>query len=194
LAADGGHAEAQCRLGKSYDYGEFDPKGFFDLDVDLDQVIEWYRKAADGVRAKAQQRLGEAYVIDEFGLEVNMNHAFEWYRKAAYGDRADYSELHEYGSCARLGDAHEHGQIGLEVDMEKAFKGYRKMAYGDTQPPCKVCMDRNIYVVIMNTTSLLGPLTHTHTHTRHLNPGPRHCCSDCSRRRPAHNKANAGRL
>jgi TPR repeat protein len=75
-----------------------------------------------------------------------MNQAFEWYRKAAYGDRADYSELHEYGSCARLGVAYKHGQIGLEVDMEKAFEGYRKVAYGDAQPPCKNCMDRNIYL------------------------------------------------
>jgi TPR repeat protein len=46
-AADGGHAEAQYRLGESYELRRVRPQGFFDLGVDMDQVIEWHCKAAD---------------------------------------------------------------------------------------------------------------------------------------------------
>ena len=51
-AAEQGLAQAQCRLGDFYEYGEGVTK-------DLVKAAEWYRKAAEQGLAQAQCRLGD---------------------------------------------------------------------------------------------------------------------------------------
>ena len=75
-AARGGHAEAQSRLGRAYEFGNLT------LAIDLPLALMWYRKAAEGGGGYALWRLGIAYEKGESGLVTDEEEALKWYRNS----------------------------------------------------------------------------------------------------------------
>ena len=75
MAAELGHAEAQCRLAQALETGT-------GIKRDTTEAAEWYRKAADQGHAGAQYRLGAAYE-NGVGVRMDYSEALKWYRKAA---------------------------------------------------------------------------------------------------------------
>ncbi len=74
-AADGGHAAAQCKLGRLYLEGKGVPR-------DEALAFRWYHKAAEQGHAAAQHRLGEMYAQGR-GVPRDRACAEYWYRLAA---------------------------------------------------------------------------------------------------------------
>ena len=70
-AAEQGHADAQCQLGRLYDLG----KGVLEDD---EEAVRWYEKAAEQGHADGQYWLGLKY-----SLQLDYIEADKWYRKAA---------------------------------------------------------------------------------------------------------------
>ena len=69
MAANRGHAEAQCRLGDAYEHG------LYGLKRNEQEALKWYRQAAEGGDTGAQCRFGEAYEESEegaLGLKTEM--------------------------------------------------------------------------------------------------------------------------
>ena len=75
MAADQGHAEAQCALARCFAYGLGIPKNYV-------ESAKWYRKAAEQGHSEAQRKLGLEY---EGGRGVRQDHAeaVKWYFRAA---------------------------------------------------------------------------------------------------------------
>ena len=72
--AEQGNAEAQYKLGLTYDMGE-------EVDQDYKKAFELYEKSAQQGLASSQNKLGSMYRYGK-GVEVNHAKATEWYWKA----------------------------------------------------------------------------------------------------------------
>ena len=141
--AAAGDADAQCGLGKQYEFALGVPEDdkqaafwlqksaeqgevlaqvelgvVFDKMQDYAQALIWYRKAAEQGNARAEFNLGLAYQYGE-SVPKDMAQAIAWYRKAAdQGDAIAQSEL---------GVAYEQG-AGIPQDYTQAADWYRKAA------------------------------------------------------------------
>lgn len=73
--AQQGHAKAQYRLGKMYDFAEGIPQ-------DDAEAVKWYRRAAEQGKAGAQNNLGYMY-NNGYGVPQNYVLAHMWYNLAA---------------------------------------------------------------------------------------------------------------
>lgn len=141
--AAAGDADAQCGLGKQFEFALGVPQDYtqavfwlkksaeqgdlsaqtelgviFDKMHDYAQALIWYRKAAEQGYARAEYNLGLAYQLGE-AVQKDMAQAIAWYRKAVdHGDAP--AEMN-------LAVAYEHG-IGVPQDYAKAADLYRKAA------------------------------------------------------------------
>lgn len=141
--AASGDADAQCGLGKQYEFALGVPQddrqaalwlqksaeqGNLNAEVELGvvfskmqdfaQAMIWYRKAADEGSARAEYNLAVVYEDGE-GVPKDIAQAMAWYRKAAdHGDVLAESNL---------GVAYEHG-VGVPQDFSQAAAWYRKAA------------------------------------------------------------------
>jgi TPR repeat protein len=141
--AAAGDADAQCGLGKQYEFALGVPEDnqqaalwlqksaeqgdvaaqvelgvVFDKMQDYAQALVWYRKAAEQGSARAEYNLGLAYQDGE-AVPKDMAQAIAWYRKAA--DQGDAL------AQVNLGVMYEHG-IGIPQDYAQAANLYRKAA------------------------------------------------------------------
>lgn len=109
--AEAGDVIAQFSLGALLYYGS----------TDMNQAIDWLRKAAAQRFAAAEFQLGQIY---EFGFSVPQSdrQAFEWYRRAADNGSAP-------GQRA-VGEFHQKGR-GVPADAAEAARWYRRAADGD---------------------------------------------------------------
>ena len=125
-AAEQGDAEAQCKLGNCYYYGN-------GVDEDETEAIKWYRKAAEQGNEEAQNNLGNCYVRcgEYYYNGDDYAEADKWYRQAAeqriVGSDCDVD-------MGRIGDRYYNGD-GVDRDYAEAVKWYQ-MAYDDTFSPC----------------------------------------------------------
>jgi TPR repeat protein len=141
--ANAGDADAQCGLGRQYEFALGVPQDnkqavlwlqksaeqgniiaqvelgvVFDKMQDYAQALIWYRKAAEQGNARAEFNLGLAYQDGE-SVPKDMAQAIAWYRKAAnQGDAIAQSQL---------GVAYEQG-TGVPQDYSQAVDWYRKAA------------------------------------------------------------------
>lgn len=141
--ADAGDADAQCGLGKQYEFA-LDVPGddqqaalwlqksaeqgnviaqvelgvVFDKMQDYTQALIWYRKAAESGQPRAEYNLGLAYQNGE-AVPKDMTQAIAWYRKAA--DQGDV--LAKWN----LGVVYDHG-LGVPQDYSQAAILYREPA------------------------------------------------------------------
>lgn len=138
-----GDADAQCGLGKQYEFGLGVPQDneqatfwlqksaeqgdiiaqvelgvVFDRMQDYAQALIWYRKAADQGNARAEYNLVLAYQNGE-GVPKDMDQAIAWYRKAV--------EQGDAVAQLNLGVAYEQG-LGTPRDFAQAADLYRKAA------------------------------------------------------------------
>ena len=111
IAAEQGHAKAQCNLGGMYANGRGVPK-------DYREAVKWYRMAAEQGDAVAQYNLGVAYDNGQ-GVPQDYAEAVKWYRKAA--DQGDA------GAQYNLGNSYYNGR-GVPQDYAEAVKWYRMAA------------------------------------------------------------------
>ncbi|GHU02078.1 hypothetical protein FACS1894186_6070 [Alphaproteobacteria bacterium] len=109
--ADGGDAEAQCRLAVMYDKGEGVPQDFA-------KAAHWYQKAADQRYAMAQNALGNMYDNGD-GVPQDNAQAVCWYQKAADQGYA----AAQYGLASMYDQGH-----GVPQDLAKAVYWYQKAA------------------------------------------------------------------
>jgi TPR repeat protein len=141
--AAAGDADAQCGLGKQYEFtlgvrqddkqavfwlqksadqgniiAEVELGVVFDKMQDYAQALIWYRKAAEQGNARAEYNLGLAYQNGE-SVPKDMVQAIAWYRKAA--DQGDVV------AQTNLGAMYEHG-VGVPQDYLQAADWYRKAA------------------------------------------------------------------
>ena len=75
IAAERGHAEAQSKLGDSYNFG-------FGVPQNTAEAAKWYRLAADQGNTNAQQNLGYLYMNGK-GVPQDTSEAIRWWRTAA---------------------------------------------------------------------------------------------------------------
>jgi len=138
-----GDADAECGLGKQYEFAlgvkqdnqqavlwlqESAEQGdiaaqvelgvVFDKMQDYGQALIWYRKAADQGNARAEYNIGLAYQDGE-SVPKDVAQAMVWYRKAA--DQGD--ALAQFN----IGDLYDEG-IGVPQDYRQAADWYRKAA------------------------------------------------------------------
>jgi hypothetical protein len=141
--AAAGDADAQCGLGKQYEFALGVPEDdkqaafwlqksaeqgevlaqvelgvVFDKMQDYAQALIWYRRAAEQGHARAEYNLGLAYQNGE-AVPKDLEQAIAWYRKAA--DQGDVLAL------TNLGAMYENG-VGVPADYPKAADLYRKAA------------------------------------------------------------------
>ena len=99
-------------LGNDHFYGR---KG---KEIDYEEAIKWYRKAAEKGNAVAQNNLGNMYK-NALGVKKNDKEAAKWFQLSA-----------EQGNASgqyNLGLMYQHGH-GVEQDYTKAFAWYEKSA------------------------------------------------------------------
>ena len=111
MAAEQGHARAQCFLGTLYADGD-------GVNQDFKEAEKWYREAAEQGNTDAQNYLGVLYDNGN-GVNQDYKEAEKWYRKAAEQGNA-YAQNN-------LGLLYEDGN-GVNQDYEEAKKWYRKAA------------------------------------------------------------------
>jgi uncharacterized protein len=141
--AANGDANAQCGLGRQYEYALGVPLDYkqsvawllksaeqgdltaqvelgvvFDKMQDYAQAIIWYRKAAEQGNARAEYNLGLAYGNGE-SVPKDLAQASAWFRKAA--DQGDAL------AQSNLAVNYEHG-LGVPQDYRQAADLYRKAA------------------------------------------------------------------
>lgn len=75
VAADRGHADAQCKLGYMYNHSR-------GVDKNNKEAKKWYELAAAQGHADAQYKLGNMYKHGE-GVDINKAKAMEYYQLAA---------------------------------------------------------------------------------------------------------------
>ena len=109
--AQGGHAEAQTRLGAMYHQGEGVAQNY-------DEALKWFRLAATQGHATAQVFLGTMYLQGE-GVPQNYTEAVKWFRTAA--------EQGDSGAQGRLGDMYYYGR-GVPRDYAQATIWFRMAA------------------------------------------------------------------
>ncbi len=102
--AEGGNVHAQIAVAEACFYG----KG---TEMNREDAVEWYRKAADAGEASAQASLGYC-LLNGLGCEKDPHAAAEWYSKGAEQD--DLNAIHGLAYC------HLHG-FGVEKDEKKGF-------------------------------------------------------------------------
>jgi TPR repeat protein/SpoVK/Ycf46/Vps4 family AAA+-type ATPase len=112
LAADQGHALAQCRLALAY------ANGLGDVPKDEREAVRWFRLAADQGLAEAQFALGGMYVSG-LGVPRDAPAAVRWARLAA-------DQGHALAQFA-LGMMYEEGR-GVPKDEQEAARWYRLAA------------------------------------------------------------------
>ena len=96
-AAEQGDADAQCNLGRCYEYGN-------GIDQNYTEAVKWYKKAAEQGYARAQCNLGYCY-YHEKGITKNYTEAVKWYQKAA---KQGYARAqNNLGLCYELGNSRE---------------------------------------------------------------------------------------
>ena len=142
-SAAAGDADAQCGLGRQYEFGLGVPENskqaalwlqksadqgnilaevelgvVFDKSQDYAQALIWYRKAAEQGNARAAYNLGLAYGNGE-SVPKDLVRANAWFQKAA--DQGDAL------AQTNLAVDYEHG-IGVPQDDRKAADWYRKAA------------------------------------------------------------------
>jgi hypothetical protein len=81
LQANQGDPAAQAQLAAKYFNGD-------GIELDLEQAVYWYKKAAEQGHAGAQSQLGECYFKGE-GVKEDKRLAFYWFDKAAEQGHAD---------------------------------------------------------------------------------------------------------
>jgi TPR repeat protein len=91
------------------------------VELDPEQAVEWYRKAAEQGLAVAQANLGTMY-WDGTGVRKSRPLAIQWYRKAA--------EQGFTWAQFFIGEAYFTG-AGLPLDRKQAAQWYRKAAEED---------------------------------------------------------------
>jgi TPR repeat protein len=111
LAADQGHAEAQCRLAICYRDGSGVKK-------DQREAVKWFRLAADQGHTSAQFDLAICY-RDGSGLAKDEREATKWYRMAA-------DQGHSFAQFS-LGVCYQNG-TGVAMDEGEAVKWFRLAA------------------------------------------------------------------
>jgi TPR repeat protein len=141
--ANSGDADAQCGLGRQYEFALGVPQDLrqslfwlkksadqgsvvaevelgvvFDKMQDYAQALIWYRKAAEKGNARAEYNLGVAYHYGE-SVQKDLTKANEWYRKAA--DQGDVL------AQSNLAVDYEQG-IGVPQDYRQAADWYLKAA------------------------------------------------------------------
>lgn len=141
--AAAGDADAQCGLGKQYEFGLGVPKDnrqaalwlqksaeqgnipaqvelgvVFDKMHDYAQALTWYSKAAEQGNARAEFNLGLCYLNGE-SVPKDATRALDWFRKAAsQGDALAQLEL---------GVMYQNGE-GVQKDYAQAASYFRKAA------------------------------------------------------------------
>jgi TPR repeat protein len=141
--ATSGDADAQCGLGRQYEFALGVPQDLkqsvlwlqksadqgnivaevelgvvFDQMQNFEQALIWYRKAAEQGNARAQYNLGLAYGNGE-SVPKDLMQANAWFRKSA--DQGDAL------AQSNLAVDYEHG-IGVPQDYRQAADWYRKAA------------------------------------------------------------------
>ncbi len=122
MAAEGGDAAAQFKLGIKYQFG----RGVEQSDS---QSAEWYRRAAEQGHSQAQCNLGWMYEAGR-GVAPSDEAAFEWYRKSAEQGEA----LAQYN----VGSMYEIGR-GVTQNHIEAVEWYSKAAeQGEIDAQCNL--------------------------------------------------------
>ena len=110
--AQRGNTNAQCNLGRCYEYG-------YGVNENEQEAFEWYKIAAENGNAEAQFKLGRCYEYEECGVDENEQEEFEWFKRAAKQGHAQAQ--YELGFC------YEYGK-GTKIDEEKAFEWFKRAA------------------------------------------------------------------
>lgn len=111
LAAEQGHAAAQCRLARHYEFGAGVPQSD-------KEAVKWYAAAAAQGDASAQRRLGDLAKAGK-GTDKSDVRAASWYRKAADQDDAE--------AQVALGMMYLRAE-GMPQDMAEAARLLRRAA------------------------------------------------------------------
>jgi TPR repeat protein len=111
-AGENRDAETDYTLGMKYYIGTDE------IDQDVKQAVEWFRKAAELGLAKGQYRLGQAYDSGQ-GVRQDYPTAMRWYLLAAGQDDRDAESA--------LGDIYAAGH-GVKINNDQAAKWYYKAA------------------------------------------------------------------
>ena len=112
--AEQGDADAQYRLGLSYNLG-------LGVPADASEAVAWYRRAAEQGHAGAQLALGNMFAIGR-GVPKDDAAAIVWYRRA--GEQGDASVQYLLGDIF-AGSA---GSGGVPQDFVEAVAWYRRAA------------------------------------------------------------------
>jgi TPR repeat protein len=110
--AEKGDAEAQYRVGRSYDYGE-------GLEISKKDAFYWYEKSAKQGYADAQCKLGFIYLVGNSFVRPNSEESVKWFEKGAAQNELFCLDL--------LGDAYRDGD-GVRADEKKSLECYKKAA------------------------------------------------------------------
>ena len=122
-AADSGFGTAMAGLADLHE------QGGAGLPVNLEQSVQWNRRAADAGSVDAQVNLATAFFLGR-GAPKDAKQAAHWYRRAAQG--GDVGAMYIYASMAEAGD-------GVERDFAEARYWYAAAARnGDEAAPSKV--------------------------------------------------------
>ena len=111
IAAEKGHAGAQCNLGFNYENG-------FGVSQSYNEAVKWYRKAAEQGNIWAQHNLGYCYYYGN-GVSQSYTNAVKWFRKAAEQGHADSQYV--------LALCYEYAQ-GVPQSWSEAVKWFRRAA------------------------------------------------------------------
>lgn len=110
-AAEQGDAEAQWRLGESYESG-------YGVKKDFAKAVEWYKRSADQDNAAGKLFLGRCYMNGQ-GVEKDLSKAVNLFKQSAKQGHAVGQWV--LGLCFYCGE-------GVEKDYVKAAKLYKRSA------------------------------------------------------------------
>jgi TPR repeat protein/ubiquitin-protein ligase len=110
-AANGGHAEAQFRVGVNYGAGNGLPQN-------MSEAVAWFRKAAQQGHAKAQNFLA-ACLFDGNGVAPSIPEAIHWWQASA--QQGDPDAQHALGGCYLNG-------TGVTKSLDEALRLYGNAA------------------------------------------------------------------
>jgi len=114
LAADQGHAKAQCNLGMLYSQG-------LGVDKNDSKAVYWFRKAAMQNNVPAQINLAVMY-SNGWGIPQNEAEATKWYKRAA--EQGHPNGQNNYGLACKMG-------VGAAQNDSEAVYWFRKAAEQD---------------------------------------------------------------
>jgi len=113
-AANSGHAEAQCMLGRMYYFGD-------GVASDYATAMKWFQKSAAQGYAKAYTNIALMYQFGD-GVTQDYSTSMMWYMKAA--------ELNNAGAQYAIGTFYYQG-LGVPRDLSKGAEWYQKAAGQD---------------------------------------------------------------